>query len=59
MKIIKYEKTLVIPKDFADAVGGFYEDMLDCGLEDLIYEILEAIIDKKEKIHGYVNIRYE
>jgi len=32
--------------------------MLDCGLEDLTYEILEAIIDKEEKIH-YVRIRYK
>lgn len=58
MNIIKNEPTLVIPKAFADAVQGFYEDMLDCGLEDLTYDILEAIIDKEEKIH-YVRIRYE
>ena len=58
MNIIKNEPTLVIPKAFANAVQGFYEDMLDCGLEDLTYDILEAIIDKEEKIH-YVRIRYE
>ena len=46
MNIIKNEPTLVIPKAFADAVQGFYEDMLDCGLEDLTYDILEAIIKK-------------
>ena len=58
MNIIKNEPTLVIPKAFADAVQGFYEDMLACGLEDSTYEILEAIIDKEEKV-GYVRIRYE
>lgn len=58
MKIIKYEKTIVVPKAFADAVREFYEDMIDCDLEDFTYDILEAIIDKEEKV-GYVRIRYE
>lgn len=58
MNIVKYERTLVIPKAFADAVKDFYNDMLDCGLEDFTYEILEAIVDGKNKIDDVTRINY-
>ena len=62
MNIIKCEKTIVVPKAFADAIRGFCEDMLDCGFEDLTFEILEAIADKQNKIDdscGCIRINYD
>lgn len=62
MNIVKCEKTIVVPKAFADAISDFCEDMLDCGFEDLTFEILEAIADRKNKIdadYGYLGIQYE
>ena len=62
MNIIKCEKTIVVPKAFADAISEFCEDMLDCGFEDLTFEILEAIADKKNKIDddcGCIRINYD
>jgi len=62
MNIVKCEKTIVVPKAFANAISKFCEDMLDCGFEDLTFEILEAIADNKDKIDddcGYIRINYD